>query len=62
MKPKIKGAVLVLLGIAGVIFVSTFDIIMKKPVNNVCGPKSIAGFIISGIFILTGIRLLTKKA
>ncbi len=62
MKPKVKGAVLVLLGIAGVIFGCTLDIIMKKPVNDISGPKSIMGFIICGILIIWGIRLLTKKA
>lgn len=61
MKPKVKGAVLILLGITGIIFGCTFDIIMKKPMNDITGPKSIAGFVISGILIVWGIRLLAKK-
>lgn len=57
---KKKGVLLILVGIAGIIFVSTFDIIMGKPVNDVTGPKSIAGFIASIIFIISGIKILLK--
>lgn len=61
MKPKVKGIVLVLLGIAGIILVCNIDIIMKKPVNDITGPKSLLGFIISAILIVAGLRLLAKK-
>lgn len=57
---KKKGILLITIGIIGIIFVSTFDIIMGKPVNDVTGPKSIAGFFASIIFIISGIKTLWK--
>lgn len=61
MKPKTKGIVLILLGIAGIILVCNIDVIMKKPVNDITGPKSLVGFVISAILIIAGIKLLAKK-
>lgn len=61
MKPKVKGIILVLLGIAGLLLVCTIDIIMKKPVNDITGPKSLLGFIISGVLIVAGVKVLAKK-
>ena len=58
---KIKGSILIILGILGAIFVSTFDILMGKPVNNISGPKSIYALIFCGILIITGIRFLLKS-
>jgi len=57
---KKKGIILVVLGILGAIFVSTFDIIAGKPVNDISGPKSITALIICGILILMGIRFWLK--
>ncbi|MBU4311696.1 MAG: hypothetical protein KJ706_03130 [Candidatus Omnitrophica bacterium] len=57
---KKKGTVLIVLGIAGIIFVLLFDIIVGKP-NYYIGPKSIAAFIACMIFIITGTRSLRKK-
>lgn len=58
---KTKAMVLIVLGILGIIFVATFDIITAKPVNDITGPKSIAGFIISGVLIAAGVYFLLKK-
>jgi len=58
---KVKGILLIVLGILGAIFVCTFDIIVGKPVNDITGPKSISALIISGLFIVAGIRLLLKS-
>lgn len=60
MKIKTKGIILVILGIAGVIFISTFDIIVGKP-KNIIGPKSIAAFIICAFLIIQGLISSFKK-
>jgi len=57
---KKKGTVLIVLGIAGIIFVLLFDIILGKPEYYI-GPKSVAAFIACIIFIIAGIRSLSKK-
>lgn len=57
-----KGRILILLGILGGIFVLTFDIIAGKPVNDITGPKSISALLISGVFIIAGIRFLLKSS
>lgn len=59
---KKKGLILIALGIVGVIFICFIDVIMGKPVNDVTGPKSIIGLIISGIFIIRGIYILQKSS
>ncbi len=59
---KAKGIILVLLGVLGVIFVCTFDIITGKPVNDITGPKSISVLIICGIFIILGIRFVLRSS
>jgi putative Ca2+/H+ antiporter (TMEM165/GDT1 family) len=59
---KAKGIILILLGILGAIFVCTFDIIAGKPVNDITGPKSISALVISGLFIIVGIRFLLKSS
>lgn len=58
---KIKGTILILLGVLGAIFVCTFDIIAGKPVNDITGPKSIPVLIICGFLIILGIRFLLIK-
>ncbi|MBU1006342.1 MAG: hypothetical protein KKH08_01950 [Candidatus Omnitrophica bacterium] len=58
---KNKGKNLVALGVLGVIGILLFDIILKKPVYNISGPKSITGFIICGILIIAGLIFLKKK-
>ncbi|MFC1658913.1 hypothetical protein ACFL1D_05980 [Candidatus Omnitrophota bacterium] len=60
MKLK-RGAVLILAGLAGCIFVSVFDILVGKPVNDITGPKSISALLVCGFLIILGIRLLLKK-
>ncbi|MBL7130718.1 MAG: hypothetical protein ISS45_04875 [Candidatus Omnitrophica bacterium] len=59
---KIKGKILIALGILGAIFVCTFDIIVGKPVNDITGPKSITALVICGLFIVVGFRLLVNKS
>ena len=56
-----KGIVLITLGILGGIFVSTFDIIMGKPANDLTGPKSIVALVICALLIIRGIHLLLKR-
>ncbi|MBU0549510.1 MAG: hypothetical protein KKH80_02235 [Candidatus Omnitrophica bacterium] len=58
---KRKGVILIVLGILGIIFVSIFDIIMGKPVNDITGPSSILALIICGLLIIIGITYLKKK-
>lgn len=58
---KIKGLILILVGVLGAIFVCTFDIIMKKPVNDITGPISISLLVICALFIITGIKFIFKK-
>lgn len=58
---KTKGIILVLLGVLGAIFVSIFDIITGKPVNDITGPKSISVLILCGILIILGIRFVLKS-
>jgi hypothetical protein len=58
---KVKGIILIVLGILGGIFVCTFDIMVGKPVNDITGPKSISVLVICGVLIIAGIRLLFKK-
>lgn len=58
---KRKGIVLIVLGVLGAIFVCTFDIIMKKPVNDISGPKSISALIICAVLVSQGIIFLKKK-
>ena len=59
---KTKGIILIVLGVLGGIFVCTYDIIAGKPVNDITGPKSIPALVISGLFVITGIRFLLKSA
>jgi hypothetical protein len=61
MKIKMKGFMLAILGIAGAVFVSTFDIIAGKP-KNMIGPKSIIALIICVFLIAQGVILLFKKS
>ena len=61
MKVKIQGAILLLLGIVGAIFVFTYDILAGKPVNDISGPKSIAVLIICAVLIVMGVRFLLKR-
>ncbi len=55
---KIKGIILIILGVLSTVFICTIDKIMGKPVNDITGPKSIAGLIVSGLFIIIGIALI----
>lgn len=59
---KIKGVILVVLGILGAIFVCTFDIIMRKPVNDISGPKSISALVFCGLLAMTGAVLISRKS
>jgi len=61
MRSSVKGLVFIIFGIVLAIFTSIFDIIAGKPVNDVTGPKSILGFILSAILVIMGIRKLVKK-
>lgn len=57
---KTKAIALVILGIAGIIFVLLFDIIMGKPINDVSGPKSISALIVSGLLVALGFYFMFK--
>ncbi len=59
---KIKGIILIVLGVLGGIFVLTFDIIMGKAVNDITGPKSIFAFAICGVLIIAGVYFRLKKS
>jgi len=59
---KIKGIVLIVLGILGAIFVCTFDIIMGKPVNDISGPKSISALVFCGVLVIAGVNLISRKS
>lgn len=58
---KTKGIILIVLGVLGGIFVSTFDIIMQKPVNDLTGPRSLIALVVCVFFIIIGIRFLLKR-
>ena len=58
---KKRGIILIVLGLLGVIFVTTFDIIVRKPVNDFTGPISTPALIVCGLVILTGIAFLFRK-
>lgn len=58
---KEVGKVLILLGILGIVFVCSWDIILRKPVNDITGPRSIAGLAISVIVIILGIISFKKQ-
>ena len=57
---KTKGLILIIMGVLGAIFVSTFDIIMRKP-RNYIGPKSMIALTICVLLIIQGIISLLKK-
>ncbi|MBL7084570.1 MAG: hypothetical protein ISS43_00490 [Candidatus Omnitrophica bacterium] len=59
---KVKGILLLLVGVLGAIFVSRYDIIVGKPINDVTGPKSIIAFLICAVLIIIGVRFLSKKS
>ena len=65
MRTKAKnrnyGFLLILMGIAGIVFICSFDILVGKPVNDISGPKSISVFILSAIFIIAGVVSILKK-
>lgn len=58
-KDKLKGILLVILGISGIIFLSNFDIPMRK--RNNFRPKVALGFIIGVISVVNGIRIYRRK-
>jgi len=57
---KTKGPLLIVLGVVGAIFVSTFDIIAGKAENYI-GPKSIIALIVCALLIVQGVISLLKK-
>nr|MBU1327929.1 hypothetical protein [Candidatus Omnitrophota bacterium] len=57
---KTKSLILIMLGVVGIVFTSTFDIIAGKAENYI-GPKSIIAIIICGLLIILGIIFLLKK-
>jgi hypothetical protein len=60
MNMKTKGLILIILGIVGIVFISTFDIIAGKAENYI-GPKSQIALTICGLLIIQGIISLLKK-
>lgn len=59
---KLKGKILCVLGVLGVIFICAYDVILGKPVNDITGPKSISALVLCVIFLVIGIRFLRKKS
>ncbi|MFC1699771.1 hypothetical protein ACFL1I_07455 [Candidatus Omnitrophota bacterium] len=59
---KAKGIILLLAGVLGAIFVSTYDMILGKEINDITGPKSIPALIICAVFIAMGARFILRKA
>ncbi len=57
---RLKGIVLIVIAFFGVIFISTFDIVMGKPVNDISGPKSIISLMICLLFLIKGIVLVRR--
>ena len=58
---KKKGIILIVLGVLGGILVCTFDIIVGKPVNDITGPRSISALAICALFIILGVRSLSRR-
>ena len=56
---KLRGVMLILLGVAGGIFVYLFDIIAGKPENYI-GPKSYFALGVCFVILIAGLRLLIK--
>ncbi len=61
MKVKTQGVIILLVGILGAVFVSIFDVLVGKPVNDITGPRSIIALIACVLLIIMGIRFLLKK-
>lgn len=62
MKDKKHGGLfLIILGILGSALVFTWDIIMKKPINDISGFKSIAALAICVVLIILGVMKLVRE-
>lgn len=59
---KRSAIALIIMSSMGVIFVSNFDLMMRKPVNDISGPKSIVAFFVCGIMFFVGVYFLIKDA
>ncbi|MFH1045690.1 MAG: hypothetical protein V1727_01850 [Candidatus Omnitrophota bacterium] len=59
---KIQGIVLLVVGVLGSVLVGIFDVIVRKPMNDLSGPKSIIGFAVCAIFVFMGVRFLLKES
>ncbi len=57
---KIKGIILIIIGVLGAAFVCTFDVITGKPVNDITGPRSIIALAVCVLLIIAGMRFLLK--
>lgn len=57
---KNKGWILITIGVLGVVFILSFDMIMGKPANDISGPKSIIALVVFVFVIIGGIRVLLK--
>ncbi len=55
MAKKTKAKILIILGILGIAFICTWDIITGKAVNDISGPRSIAVLVISGLMLILGV-------
>lgn len=58
-KHKIKGILLVILGIAGIIFVYNFDVLAGR--TTLFGSKTILSFCFATVMIVNGIRIYLRK-
>ncbi len=57
---KLRGVLLVILGIVWIVFVHRFDSIMGNPVNEL-GHFSFLGFALGILSIVNGIRIYNRK-
>lgn len=58
---KVKGIILVVIGLIGIVFVCSFDKLAGKSVNDITGPRSISTLILCAGIIFFGIRLLLRS-
>jgi len=58
---KIRGLLLLVVGVLGAMYVWTYDIAAGKPVNDITGPKSIAVLMVCAVIFILGICSLLGK-
>jgi hypothetical protein len=56
-----KGILLLATGILGGAFIMSYDVIMRKPVNDFTGPVSSPALFLCGILIIVGLVLIFNR-